>query len=807
MKRFYLLLAMLTTMVSGVQAEQVTSVRTTADDATTRYEYTFTCCQAGSNKGKMWQDSNGSLSTYSTSATKFIFQESGTAGAYYIKSVESGKFLTRESDNTNAAVSLSDNKQLWYVVVSTGTGNFANTVRISPDATSAVGINCADTGPKLYAAAQGANGNSWWIMDETSYNYDPSAEPEEPTELTMTFNRTSSSAATAMVKNQQNLVYPGIEGIVSCTKNYQTNTNVAHLTPSINCNTGGGTLFTFTFTISGVPETFTFDAIDLDIYAYNSAGGSQDTKTVRNVNLVLAENAESFASMTDADIAYNATKGEGNIIHDIHSLYSTYPATYKADGNGNVTVTLQVSKGTSNAGSFFGLKSVRLYTYDKRPVALEQLTFAIDHAIANSADCANHEEGTGLNQYVYSGTKAELDDAITVAQDFQSGITDKTTTQEIFDAVTALNSKLITFTMNMPAKGTYLRIYSTSANKYVAITDEGSPLMLTETADNSSVIYYDENGHFVNILNGLGVKDVNSASLTESEWNVFTFAPTETPNSYGKYSIKSDTGVYPFWSVGQTATTVGTSQFGNYSMNEFTLEFADEPVDPTPDEEKAATGASAWAGKVQDIAGVPTYVRETEAGKYSTIILPYNAKVTGATILQLAGKDIEDEKIVSLTFERLTESEEDEQLLVAGRPYLYRANDAVQYFTRTDEGDAQNVSPIEDIKGFTGVYSDKEITGEDTYMLYQQKFQNIGAGKFANIPALYCYITTLDDIKETEAGDNSRRITIGGFIDESTGLFTLDTESTSKDGKFVRNGRVVIVKSGKAYETNGTEVK
>jgi hypothetical protein len=92
-------------------------------------------------------------------------------------------------------------------------------------------------------------------------------------------------------------------------------------------------------------------------------------------------------------------------------------------------------------------------------------------------------------------------------------------------------------------------------------------------------------------------------------------------------------------------------------------------------------------------------------------------------------------------------------------------------------------------------------------MLYQQKFQNIGAGKFANIPALYCYITTLDDIKETEAGDNSRRVTIGGFIDESTGLFTLDTESTSKDGKFVRNGRVVIVKSGKAYGTNGTEVK
>lgn len=807
MKKIYLIFAMLVVMVSNALAEQVTSIQTTADDATTRYEYTFTCCQAGSNKGKMWQDSNGSLSTYSTSATKFIFQESGTAGAYYIKSVESGKFLTRESDNTNAAVSLSDNKQLWYVVVSTGTGNFANTVRISPDATSAVGINCADTGPKLYAAAQGANGNSWWIMDETSYNYDPSAEPEEPTELTMTFNRTSSSEATATVKNQQSLVYPGIEGIVSCTKNYQTNTNVAHLTPSINCNTTTETLFTFTFTVTGVPESFTFDAIDMDIYAYNSGGGSQDTKTVRNVNLVLAENGESFASMTDADIAYNATQGDGNIIHDIHSLYSTYPATYTADSNGNITITLKVSKGTSNAGSFFGLKSVRLYTYDKRPVALEQLTSAIDHAIANSADCANHEEGTGLNQYVYSSTKAELDDAITVAQDFQSGITDKTTTQEIFEAVTALNSKLITFTMNMPAKGTYLRIYSTSANKYVAITDEGSPLTLTGTADNSSVIYYDENGHFVNILNGLGVKDVNSASLTESEWNVFTFAPTETPNSYGKYSIKSDTGVYPFWSVGQTATTVGTSQFGNYSMNEFTLEFADEPVDPTPDEEKAATGASAWAGKVQDIAGVPTYVRETEAGKYSTIILPYNAKVTGATILQLAGKDIEDEKIVSLTFERLTESEEDEQLLVAGRPYLYRANDAVQYFTRTDEGDAQNVSPIEDIKGFTGVYSDKEITGEDTYMLYQQKFQNIGAGKFANIPALYCYITTLDDIKETESGDNSRRITIGGFIDESTGLFTLDTESTSKDGKFVRNGRVVIVKSGKAYGTNGMEVK
>jgi hypothetical protein len=771
MKKIYFLLAMLMLSVSSAWAEQVTSVQTTADDATTRYEYTFTCCQAGSNKGKMWQDSNGSLSTYSTSATKFIFQESETAGAYYIKSVESGKFLTRESDNTNAAVSLSDNKQLWYVVVSTGTGNFANTVRISPDATSAVGINCADTGPKLYAAAQGANGNSWWIMDETSYNYDPSAEPEEPTELIMTFNRTSSSAATATVKNQQSLVYPGIEGIVSCTKNYQTNTNVAHLTPSINCNTTTETLFTFTFTVTGVPESFTFDAIDMDIYAYNSGGGSQDTKTVRNVNLVLAENGESFASMTDADIAYNATQGDGNIIHDIHSLYSTYPATYTADGNGNITITLKVSKGTSNAGSFFGLKSVRLYTYDKRPVALEQLTSAIDHAIANSADCANHEEGTGLNQYVYSSTKAELDDAITVAQDFQSGITDKTT-QEIFDAVTALNSKLITFTMNMPAKGTYLRIYSTSANKYVAITDEGSPLTLTGTADNSSVIYYDENGHFVNILNGLGVKDVNSASLTESEWNVFTFAPTETPNSYGKYSIKSDTGVYPFWSVGQTATTVGTSQFGNYSMNEFTLEIADEPVDPTARMRITDAGwATFYAPFAVEIpTGVKAYTGEMQQGwiRMNELTEGYIPASTGVVLE-----------------------------LVEGEPFA----------TNMEPMDPQpNAAAVSSC--YTGNTTGATMNVSIGDYLLQKQEDVVGwykvEGEGFTLARNRCYL------KESDVPEPNQSRTFIGFapVDDATGISSIATEAKTKaDGKYMVKGQIVVVKAGKAYNMNGTEIK
>jgi hypothetical protein len=326
--------------------------------------------------------------------------------------------------------------------------------------------------------------------------------------------------------------------------------------------------------------------------------------------------------------------------------------------------------------------------------------------------------------------------------------------------------------MNMPAKGTYLRIYSTSANKYVAITDEGSPLTLTGTADNSSVIYYDENGHFVNILNGLGVKDVNSASLTESEWNVFTFAPTETPNSYGKYSIKSDTGVYPFWSVGQTATTVGTSQFGNYSMNEFTLEIADEPVDPTARMRITDAGwATFYAPFAVEIpTGVKAYTGEMQQGwiRMNELTEGYIPASTGVVLE-----------------------------LVEGEPFA----------TNMEPMDPQpNAAAVSSC--YTGNTTGATMNVSIGDYLLQKQEDVVGwykvEGEGFTLARNRCYL------KESDVPEPNQSRTFIGFapVDDATGISSIATEAKTKaDGKYMVKGQIVVVKAGKAYNMNGTEIK
>ncbi|MBO6059272.1 MAG: hypothetical protein J6P67_03910, partial [Bacteroidaceae bacterium] len=56
---------------------------------------------------------------------------------------------------------------------------------------------------------------------------------------------------------------------------------------------------------------------------------------------------------------------------------------------------------------------------------------------------------------------------------------------------------------------------------------------------------------------------------------------------------------------------------------------------------------------------------------------------------------------------------------------------------------------------------------------------------------------------------NSSRSFIGFEpVDDATGISSIATEAKTKaDGKYMVKGQIVVVKSGKAYNMNGTEVK
>ena len=236
-----------------------------------------------------------------------------------------------------------------------------------------------------------------------------------------------------------------------------------------------------------------------------------------------------------------------------------------------------------------------------------------------------------------------------------------------------------------------------------------------------------------------------------------------------------------------------------------------EPEIATEPKTTAEEGAAAWAAE--------TYTREVEAGKLSTICLPYDAKVDGATVYSLEGKTVKGGKVQSLNFVLAGETEEESHVLEAGVPYLYKATANSQTVTKTGNSSSK-VSPKANLEGFVGTYSDFMLPVGD-YFLYsnegKQEFRksgDSGDGKsYVMVRAFKCYISSLDDIREVPevapaSYEASRRLVIGTTTDESTGITTLDTDSVEPaNGKYVENGRVVVVKNGIKYNINGQRIK
>ncbi|MBO4663684.1 MAG: bacterial Ig-like domain-containing protein [Bacteroidaceae bacterium] len=236
-----------------------------------------------------------------------------------------------------------------------------------------------------------------------------------------------------------------------------------------------------------------------------------------------------------------------------------------------------------------------------------------------------------------------------------------------------------------------------------------------------------------------------------------------------------------------------------------------EPEIATEPKTTAEEGAAAWAAE--------TYTREVATGKLSTICLPYDAKVEGAIVYALDGKVSKGGNVQSLNFVLAGETEEESNILEAGTPYLYKATANTQTFTKTGKS-SSDVAPKASLEGFVGTYKDFMLPiGE--YFLYsngdKQEFRksgDSGDGKsYVMVRAFKCYISSLDDIREVPEVavapyEASRRLVIGTTTDESTGITTLDTDSVEPaNGKYVENGRVVVVKNGIKYNINGQRVK
>ena len=179
------------------------------------------------------------------------------------------------------------------------------------------------------------------------------------------FNRTGTNASsvTISVVDENGAAISGAAATMTSSHDFKGTGNA--VTSSIICpNVNGNTTPTINleFTISGVPAGFTFNKVGLDIHALNGGSNYQENSdnVLRKWNIDTKVNNAAFGTLSDIDIAAGVGSS-GNV----HKVWDITGATVNADGT--VTVTLTITKGSTNMGCFFGLSEVKLSTDGEEP--------------------------------------------------------------------------------------------------------------------------------------------------------------------------------------------------------------------------------------------------------------------------------------------------------------------------------------------------------------------------------------------------------------------------------------------------------
>ena len=191
-----------------------------------------------------------------------------------------------------------------------------------------------------------------------------------------------------------------------------------------------------------------------------------------------------------------------------------------------------------------------------------------------------------------------------------------------------------------------------------------------------------------------------------------------------------------------------------------------------------------------------TETRDTPADKYGTICLPYDFTAEGAVVMSFTGRSDK-----GLVFEPVSET-----TFSAGVPYLYRATAATQTFTTTGATWA-DATPV---NNFTGSYTEVDLSKTtsnttENFFLYTPESMFYPAGEYVHMSAYKCYFPTLPSVGGARTTVNSVVFSIMG---ETTGIYGIDTTADlNKNGKFIQNGRMVIVNNGKKFNAAGQNIK
>lgn len=225
--------------------------------------------------------------------------------------------------------------------------------------------------------------------------------------VSLKFNRTGTDAAsvTVSVVDGEGNAIQGASATLTSNQSFKSTGNA--VTSSILCPNANATAsptITMTFTVAGLPSGYTFDQLGLDIHALNGGSNYQENSddVVRQWNVAAAAESNTFALFSNIDIA--ASVGSSG---NVHKVWETPQfESVGLNDEGNLVLTLTITKGTTNNGCFFGLSEVRLVTTSTEPEPEPEPDPTVEHTFSADKVYYIQWKNTGANYITENRNKS-----------------------------------------------------------------------------------------------------------------------------------------------------------------------------------------------------------------------------------------------------------------------------------------------------------------------------------------------------------------------------------------------------------------
>lgn len=218
--------------------------------------------------------------------------------------------------------------------------------------------------------------------------------------------------------------------------------------------------------------------------------------------------------------------------------------------------------------------------------------------------------------------------------------------------------------------------------------------------------------------------------------------------------------------------------------------------------DKTYTVSSAYAEDADveyTVTVVKPYSATVTEGKYGTICLPYAVSArSGAVFYNIESKNAADNGIIIT---------EEEGALVAGKPYIYYAENAGTMTLTYSGAKATEVVAANGLVGYLEATENVEVTSNTYFLKNNTLFHYTGEATFVTAPANKAFISwsAVPAYVAPEPNEAPRRVIyMEDATDQATGLDNLNANDMQK---FMQDGKLYIRIADRIYDATGRLVK